>query len=77
MTRRADIDRWLTELDDQAAVYKAGLAAHSRIVELVVKLLRAGVPRSQVVDRPLTNRTITKIQQDNGLTRRQKKETGK
>lgn len=60
-----------TELRDQ---YLAALAKIAEDVEeLVVEGARLGIARVKFVGRPFSNRIITRIYQDHGLTKRPRK----
>ena len=60
-----------TELRDQ---YDQALKVLATDAEaLVVEGARAGIPRYKFVNRPFSNRWLTKIYQDHGLTKRPRK----
>jgi hypothetical protein len=72
-----DIEQAEKALDEAVADrVRAGQAyrdASLRCRTLVVQLLRMGVRRQDLVDRPFTGRALTTIQQEEGLIRRHRR----
>lgn len=62
--RRTELRDELEEVNDRAK-------------ELTVALLKAGVPRADLIGRPYTSAYLTQIQATAGLARRQKRENPK
>jgi hypothetical protein len=71
------VDTWdelLTAAERRESAEESLAQESARCRELVVKLLRGGVARADLVDRPFSSAMLTKIQQAEGLTKKDREQ---